>query len=77
MSDDQRRKLVMMANQIARAFESQADDPAAAAAAHIRAFWARPMRERIVEHLQGGGDGLSAEAKAAVARLVPAHQPGA
>ena len=62
-------KLVMMANQIATAFAAQPEDPAAATAAHIKAFWAPAMRQRIIAHQQAGGAGLKPIAARAVAQL--------
>ena len=69
MSAEQITRLVMMANQIASAFDTQGGDPVAQTAAHIRSFWAPPMRRRIVIHLADGGDDLTPTARAAVARL--------
>ena len=77
MSEDETRKLVMMANQIARAFEGQRGDAARDTAAHLQAFWSRPMRETILRHLAQGGEGLTPTARMAAARLAaPAGRPG-
>ena len=57
MSAGELARLIRMANQIATAFEGQGGQAARDTAGHIRAFWARPMREDIVRHLQAGGDG--------------------
>lgn len=65
-------KLVMMANQIAVAFERQHGDAAKETASHIRAFWPRPMREAIMRHLAAGQGGLSPAAQEAVAALAAA-----
>ena len=71
MSDGDMRKLVMMANQIATAFEGQRGDAVRDAAAHMQAFWSRPMREKISRHLALGGEGLTPTARLAAARLAP------
>ena len=69
MSAEQLSKLVMMANQIATAFEGQGGDAASDAAAHLKAFWSPQMRGVILRHAASGGDGLNATAKLAAARL--------
>ena len=52
-------KLVYMANQIGKFFASQGADAAVAGTAeHIKKFWDPRMREAILLHLDGGGDGL-------------------
>ncbi len=63
------RKLVMMANQIATAFAAQPEDPVAATAAHIKAFWAPAMRAQIIAHQQAGAADLKPIAAQAVAQL--------
>jgi formate dehydrogenase subunit delta len=63
-------RLVYMANQIAREFESQRPDEAAEATwDHLWHFWDPRMRELVVAHLRAGGDGLGDTAKAAVIKL--------
>jgi len=62
-------KLVMMANQIATAFAAQPEDPVAATAAHLKAFWAPAMRQQIIAHQQAGGEDLKPIAAQAVAQL--------
>jgi formate dehydrogenase subunit delta len=74
MSAHQRHKLVMMANQVAVAFDSQRGDAVGQTVDHIKAFWPRRMREDILRHLLAGGEGLTPTAKAAVARLAPTPQ---
>jgi formate dehydrogenase subunit delta len=62
--------LVMMANQIAKFFDSQPGETAPLhIAEHLTAFWEPTMRRRLVEHADSGGDGLSASALSA-ARLL-------
>ena len=64
-------RLVVMANDIANFFVSEAGPDAAAEAIanHIRRFWDPRMRAQIAAHAAAGGHGLSAPALAA-ARLV-------
>ncbi len=76
MSAEPERKLVMMANQIATAFDGQSGDPVAETAGHIRAFWPIPMRDKIVRHLAAGGDGLSPTARAAIAQIAQTRRTG-
>lgn len=77
MSSDGTGKLVMMANQIARAFEGQHDDAAHAAAAHIKSFWTPPMREAVIRHMEDGGQDLSPTARLALAELAASDRPSA
>jgi formate dehydrogenase subunit delta len=57
MSHDDR--LVYMANQIGKFFQSQGHDQAIAGVAeHIRKFWDPRMRKGIYAHLDAGGAGL-------------------
>lgn len=60
--------MIKMANQIADNF-SYHDDQAERTADHIERFWAPRMREKISQHLEAGGDGLSGPAKEALQRL--------
>ena len=62
-------KLVSMANQIAAFFRVQGGDAAAAIARHIAENWDPRMRAGLIAHLAQGGEGLTAEAKAAAERL--------
>ena len=63
-------KLIYMANQIARFFESQGSEKAVAGTAeHIRKFWDPRMRRQIVGHVQAGGSGLDPVARAAIEHL--------
>ncbi|MDP3173946.1 MAG: formate dehydrogenase subunit delta [Phenylobacterium sp.] len=74
MSGAEVDRLVTMANQIARFFESQPGDGAARATAdHLNSFWAPTMREQLREHAAAGGSGLSALVAAAVPLLRPAR----
>jgi formate dehydrogenase subunit delta len=63
-------KLTYMANQIARFFASRPEEQAVADTRdHIRRFWDPRMRNQILAHLAGGGEGLDPIARAALARL--------
>jgi formate dehydrogenase subunit delta len=63
-------KLVMMANQIAQFFAAQGEIRAVPQiAAHINSFWDPRMRTQIRTYLAGGGAGLSALARTAVATV--------
>ena len=68
-------KLVYMANQIGKFFESQGQEQAVAGTAdHIRKFWDPRMRASIVAHLETGGAGLDPVARLAVERLKDAQK---
>jgi formate dehydrogenase subunit delta len=70
MSEGGVSRLVYMANQIARFFESQPGDAAALQTAdHMRRYWDPRMRATLGVHLQNGGGGLSPVAAAAAALL--------
>jgi len=63
-------RLVMMANQISRAFGRLPHDEAVAqVAAHIRSFWEKRMLAQIFEHIDEGGAGLDAVARDALQSL--------
>lgn len=69
-------KLIYMANQIARFFESQGPDKAVAGTAeHIRKFWDPRMRKQIVAHVNAGGSGLDPVARMAIERLPEMKSP--
>ena len=73
---DTLHKLIYMANQIAREFETQRPREAAEATwDHLWHFWDPRMREMIVAHLKAGGEGLGETARAAVARLAWPAEP--
>jgi len=60
-------RLVYMANQIARNFETLGHDAAAKATAeHIASFWDPRMKALIFAYLEGDGAGLSATGRAAI-----------
>ncbi len=63
-------KLVYMANQISKFFDSQGREQAVAGTAdHIQKFWDPRMRAAIKAHLEAGGAGLDAVARRAVEQL--------
>jgi len=70
-------KLIYMANQISKFFESQGRETAIAGTAdHIRKFWDPRMRSQIVAHVKAGGNGLDPVARMAIERL-PEMKPEA
>jgi formate dehydrogenase subunit delta len=63
-------KLVYMANQISKFFDSQGREQAVAGTAdHIQKFWDPRMRAAIKAHLEAGGAGLDPVARRAVEQL--------
>lgn len=75
MSAELNSRLVMMANQIATAFEGQRGDAVAETAGHIRAFWPSLMRDQLIRYRQHGGEGLSPTAQAALEQIASALTP--
>ena len=70
-------RLIYMANQIGKFFQSQGHDKAVPGIAeHIRKFWDPRMRRGIFAHLDAGGPGLDPEVREAIATLQqePAHR---
>jgi formate dehydrogenase subunit delta len=75
MSHNNTDRLVYMANQIEKFFESQGHDKAVPGIAdHIRKFWDPRMRKMIFAHLDAGGAGLMPNALEALTRLKQAEQ---
>lgn len=65
-------KLVMMANQIAKFFETQGEARAVPQiASHIQKFWDPRMRKGIALHVAQGGAGLDPLALEAIKQLKP------
>ena len=63
-------KLVYMANQIGKFFQTQGHDKAVPGIAeHIRKFWDPRMRRMIFAHLDAGGAGLDPVVKTALETL--------
>jgi formate dehydrogenase subunit delta len=63
-------RLIYMANQIGRFFQSQGHDKAVPGIAeHVRKFWDPRMRSAILAHLDAGGEGLDPDVRDAIAKL--------
>jgi len=63
-------RLVYMANQIGKFFESQKKDEVVRGIAdHIKKFWDPRMRKAIFAYIDAGGDGLDAPAREAILHL--------
>jgi formate dehydrogenase subunit delta len=63
-------RLIYMANQIGKFFQSQGHDQAVPGIAeHIRKFWDPRMRIAILAHLDAGGAGLDSDVRDAIATL--------
>jgi formate dehydrogenase subunit delta len=68
--DRQTGKLIYMANQIGHFFASQTGDTRVDGVAdHLAKFWDPRMREKIIAHARGGGEGLDPLVKEAVTKL--------
>jgi formate dehydrogenase subunit delta len=66
-------RLIYMANQIGKFFQSQGHDKAVAGITeHIRKFWDPRMRSAITAHLEAGGAGLDPDVRSAVETLAEA-----
>jgi formate dehydrogenase subunit delta len=61
-------QLVKMANQIADNFSFH-EDAVDRLADHLQRFWAPSMRNKLIEFLDAGGDGLKPDVIAAIKRL--------
>jgi formate dehydrogenase subunit delta len=69
-------KLVYMANQIGKFFQTQGHDKAVPGIAeHIRKFWDPRMRRMIFAHLDAGGAGLDPFVRDAIETLQQSEQP--
>lgn len=67
-------RLVYMANQIGKFFESQGAEKAVPGIAeHIRKFWEPRMRTAIFAHIDAGGDGLDPTVRDAILSLKAPH----
>jgi formate dehydrogenase subunit delta len=70
MSHDPADRLVYMANQIGKFFQSQGhDEEVAGVADHIKKFWDPRMRKVIFAHLDAGGAGLDPNVLEAITSL--------
>lgn len=73
----QPEKLVMMANQIAKAFLPQGEERALPQIAdHIDKFWDPRMKAGMAAHLAAGGEGLTPLAAAAMRLVKPVRKAG-
>jgi formate dehydrogenase subunit delta len=67
-------KLIYMANQIGKFFQSQGHDKEVAGVAdHIHKFWDPRMRSAIFAHLDAGGAGLDPNVREALETLKSAR----
>lgn len=70
MSADPHEKLIYMANQISKFFESKPEaEGIAGIAAHINDFWEPRMRRHLFEVVDAGGAGLRPLVLAASAKI--------
>ena len=71
LRSEERDKIVRMANDIANFYHSDPDREHAVAGmvSHISRFWARRMREKLVQHSKEADSGLSEFSLAAAAKL--------
>ena len=70
MSSTTGERLIYMANQIGKFFESQGHDKEVNGVAdHIRKFWDPRMRKQILAHLDAGGAGLDPNVRDAIEKL--------
>lgn len=70
MSSSPEQRLVYMANQIGKFFQSQGHGKTVPGVAdHIRKFWDPRMRKQIYAHLAAGGAGLDPDVREALESL--------
>lgn len=70
MSADAHEKLIYMANQISKFFESKPEaEGVAGIAAHINDFWEPRMRRHLFEVVDAGGAGLRPLVLSAAAKI--------
>jgi formate dehydrogenase subunit delta len=75
MSHSTDDRLVYMANQIGKFFDSQGHDKAVPGIAeHIKKFWDPRMKRAIFAHLDAGRQGLDPNVLEALTRLKQAEQ---
>ena len=71
-------RLVYMADQIGKYFESQGHDEAVPGiAGHIKKFWDPRMKRAIFAHLDAGGAGLEPDVRDALTSLKATSLPAA
>jgi len=71
MSETELSRLIHMANHIAanNDFQSNTTESAATTASHIRKFWARSMKQQIIDYVAQDGSELCPAARLAVQQL--------
>lgn len=71
MSNAQLNHLIHMANQIAdnNTHHDHEDDAVEMVASHLKKFWARAMKQQIVQYANNDGSELNRVAKKAVSQL--------
>lgn len=71
MSDDQLHHLITMVNQISANLHhaGSEDEAAGAVAGHLKKFWARSMKQMIIDYAEQDGSELSELSRKAVASL--------
>jgi formate dehydrogenase subunit delta len=81
MSSGSSEHIVQMANDIGNFFRAEPNRQVAldGIANHINKFWTRRMRQKLLEYVEHGGDGLDELPRAALAKVsvAPAGQPAA
>lgn len=75
MSDQQLQNLIKMVNQISANNLHHGDEEQAAevVATHLRKFWARSMKQQIIDYAESDGRELSTLSRLAVKRLADAR----
>jgi formate dehydrogenase subunit delta len=75
MSHSTHDRLIYMANQIGKFFDSQGYDKAVPGIAeHIQKFWDPRMKRTIFAHCDAGGEGLDPEVREAIGTLRQAEK---
>ncbi|GGY77107.1 formate dehydrogenase subunit delta [Marinobacter zhanjiangensis] len=76
MSDQQLRNLIRMINQISINNLHQGDENQAAevVATHVKKFWARSMKQQIIDYAESDGTELSTVSRLAVKQLAVPQQ---
>ena len=77
--DEAAEHIVQMANDIGNFFRSEPDRQVAieGIANHINKFWTRRMRQKLLDYVQHGGDGLDELPKAALSKVTVAPKQAA
>jgi len=74
MSSDTTQHIVTMANDIGNFFRAEPDPRVAVdgIANHINKFWTRRMRQKLLEYVEHGGDGLDELPRQALTKVTVA-----